>query len=197
MSYKAFIPTLDDLVPYDVPYVSQNREQALPPVKVGVVPYVPYVPYKKNIHDTQNISTTPTDAESLQNGSYVSGIGNKGTNHDLPPVNFVPYGDQNREQNREQPLDPGTEPWTIECIPYPSRWLEGQRNEQWATRQSLYEVACQMDDQGITGKDKYRMAIWAGFTCKEAAYIAKLVRTGEWRTGVKGTNTSVLSDDVF
>ncbi|MEM7125006.1 MAG: hypothetical protein AAF702_01685 [Chloroflexota bacterium] len=69
------------------------------------------------------------------------------------------------------------EPWLIRCKPYPAKWLNHKRKEKWANKNRLKKCARMMDEQGITGKDKYRYAIWAGYTGYEAAYIAKLVKT--------------------
>ena len=79
------------------------------------------------------------------------------------------------------PDQPTEEPWCIEVQPYPMRWLDASRKEKWASKRVLKQVARQMVRQGIAGQETFRMAVWAGFTEFEAAYIARLIKTGRYK----------------
>jgi hypothetical protein len=45
----------------------------------------------------------------------------------------------------------------------------------------MAQTAADLAAQSIVGKQAFRMCTIAGFTSPEAGYIAKLIRTGEWR----------------
>lgn len=70
--------------------------------------------------------------------------------------------------------DDNQEQWQIKCQPYSDRWRDQHRKEVKAPHNWLTQVAQEMVDQDITGPDKYRYAITAGYTHQEATTIAQL-----------------------
>ncbi len=55
-----------------------------------------------------------------------------------------------------------------------------ERVEPWADKRQLAQTAKDLAAQGVVSKEVYRMATYAGYTGKEAAYVAKMVRDGDW-----------------
>lgn len=78
-------------------------------------------------------------------------------------------------------LNAGEEPFLIVAPHDPSDWTDPERNEAWADKRQLAQTAADMAAQNVAGRVAYRMATIAGYTAKEAGYIAKLIRDGDWR----------------
>ena len=79
------------------------------------------------------------------------------------------------------PLEAGEEPFLIEAPHDLEDWKEPNRNERWADKRQLAQTAADLVAQQTPRGVAYRMAIIAGYTAKEAGYIAKLMRDGDWR----------------
>jgi hypothetical protein len=78
-------------------------------------------------------------------------------------------------------LNAGEEMFLIEAPHAPEDWTDPERKEAWASKRQLAQTAADLAAQAIVGKQAYRMATIAGYTAKEAGYIAKLIRDGDWR----------------
>lgn len=66
--------------------------------------------------------------------------------------------------------------WQIVCQSYPRIWWDHHRLEKWAAKSRLRRVARQLAKYDIDNKQRYWMAIWAGYTKYEAAYIIRLIK---------------------
>ncbi len=82
-------------------------------------------------------------------------------------------------------LNAGEEPFLIEAPHAPDDWTDPERNEAWASKRQLAQAAADMAAQNVAGRVAYRMATIAGYTAKEAGYIAKLIRDGDWRANLE------------
>ena len=78
-------------------------------------------------------------------------------------------------------LTPGDEPFLIVAPHDPADWTDPERNERWADKRQLAQTASDLAAQNVIGREAYHMAAVAGYTGKESGYIAKMIRTGEWR----------------
>lgn len=98
-------------------------------------------------------------------------------------------------------ISPGEEPFLIEAPHDPDDWRDPDRIGNWAPKVQLAQTAQALDDQGVVGQQAYRMAAIAGYTSKEAGYIAKLIRTGNWRSlleaPVKMSITELLREPAY
>jgi hypothetical protein len=98
-------------------------------------------------------------------------------------------------------LTPGAEPFKIEAPHAPDDWQDPERNERWADKRQLAQTAADLAAQNVIGREAYHMAVIAGYTAKEAGYIAKLIRTGDWRAilaaPVKRSITELLQERVY
>ena len=63
------------------------------------------------------------------------------------------------------------------------------RNERWAEKRQLAQTAADLVAQQTPRGVAYRMAIIASYTAKEAGYITKMIRDGDWR--------SILEDEQY
>ncbi len=79
------------------------------------------------------------------------------------------------------PLVPNAEQFLIEAPHDPADWQEPERKEGWADKRQLAQIAADLAAQNVIGREAYHMATYAGYTAKEAGYVAKMIRTGEWR----------------
>jgi hypothetical protein len=95
----------------------------------------------------------------------------------LPPAPLPPVADG----YERIALNAGEEIFLIEAPHDPDDWQDPDRIERWASKRQQAECAAELSAQSIVGKQAYRMATIAGYTAPEAGYIAKLIRTGEWR----------------
>ncbi len=60
-------------------------------------------------------------------------------------------------------------------------YLDAECVKQWSPKAQLAETARDLALQNIVPREAYRMALFAGYSPGEAAYIAKMVKTGTWR----------------
>ncbi len=81
-------------------------------------------------------------------------------------------------------------PWTIDA-PAPAPAQDYSR----ADRVTLATVAAQMAAQDVEPRQRWRMAVMAGFSPIEAATVAKMVRDSTWR-GVLAERTAVQQHSV-
>jgi hypothetical protein len=91
-------------------------------------------------------------------------------------------------------LNAGEEPFLIEAPHAPDDWTDPERNEAWASKRQLAQTAADLAAQDIKGRVAYRMATIAGYTSKEAGYIAKLIRDGDWRAILEEKHTMPKAD---
>ncbi len=100
----------------------------------------------------------------------------------LPATETTGYNTGNKNGYTRIPL-PGyaeDELFLIEAI-HGEEWLDPERIEKWAPKKQLAQTASDLARQNVVPKEAYGMCVFAGFTGKEAGYIAKLVRDGDWR----------------
>jgi hypothetical protein len=91
-------------------------------------------------------------------------------------------------------LNAGQELFLIEAPHAPDDWQDPERNERWADKRQLAQTAADLAAQGVIGREAYYMATYAGYTGKEAGYIAKMIRDGDWRPILEDKHTMPKAD---
>ncbi len=135
--------------------------------------------------------------------STLQNAGNTGNTGNTLEVETVPVAETTGNKTGNKPVTsriplPGyaeDEMFLIEAI-HGDEWLDPERNEKWAPRKQLAQTASDLAGQNVVPKEAYRMAVFAGYTGKEAGYIAKMIRDGDWRPILEDNHVMKKTDKL-